>query len=153
WGKTCRSKTAKNGRAEAQTPAPGNTPPSATRRAKDCTAGAFEMSANKLPVADAAAFCAKQKEVCRETCPRQVTPRRIQQPIRLLQFALGARQLAGDPRIALAGRIRCAGERLEQRLDDVMRLVAVEQFQVQVAAGFVGETLEKLARQAKTKRT
>jgi len=31
-----------------------------------------------------------------------------------------------------------------------MRLVAVEQFQVQVAAGFVGEALEKFARQAET---
>jgi len=34
------------------------------------------MSANKLLVADAAAFCAKQKEVCSEKWPRQVTPGR-----------------------------------------------------------------------------
>jgi len=38
---------------------------------KDCTAVVFEMSANKLLVADAAAFCAKQKEVCREKGFRQ----------------------------------------------------------------------------------
>jgi hypothetical protein len=32
------------------------------------------MSANKLPAADAAAFCAKQMEDCRETRLRQVAP-------------------------------------------------------------------------------
>ena len=67
------------------------------------------------------------------------------------QFPLGARQLAGNARVALARRVRRARKRLEQRLDDVVRLVAVEQFQVQIAAGFVGEGLEKFAREAETK--
>ena len=68
------------------------------------------------------------------------------------QFSLGARQLAGDARVVPAGGIHGAGKRLEQRLDDVMRFVAVKQFQVQIAAGFVGEALEKFAREAETKR-
>ena len=34
------------------------------------------MSANKLLVADAAAFCAKQNKACSEKRPRQVTPGR-----------------------------------------------------------------------------
>ena len=58
------SRAAKNGCAEGQTPAQDSAPPFSIRRARDCTAGAFEMSANKPPAADAAAFCAKQREVC-----------------------------------------------------------------------------------------
>ena len=68
------------------------------------------------------------------------------------KFPLGARQLAGDARVAPARRVRGAGKRLEQRLDDVMRLVAVEQFHMQVAAGLVGEALEKFSRQAEPER-
>src|ERR1019366_2770616 len=41
-----------------------------------------------------------------------------------------------------------AGERLEQTLDDVMRLVAIKQFQMQIAARFVREALKKFAREA-----
>ena len=62
-GKNFRSRAAKNGCAAWLTPAQVNTPPCSSRRARDCTAGAFEMSANKLLVADAAAFCAKQRQV------------------------------------------------------------------------------------------
>jgi hypothetical protein len=63
FGKICRSNAAKNGWADAQTPVQGNAPPFSNRRARDCAAGAFEMSANNLPVADDGAFCGKRREV------------------------------------------------------------------------------------------
>src|ERR1035441_7500935 len=69
------------------------------------------------------------------------------------KFPLCARQLAGDARVVPARGVHSAGERLEQRLDDVMRLVAVKEFQMQVAAGLVGEALEKFARQPEPERT
>src|ERR1019366_7264975 len=47
------------------------------------------------------------------------------------------------------GGVGGAGEGLEQGLDNVVRFVAIKQFQVQVAARFVGEGLEEFARQAK----
>src|ERR1039458_9085042 len=62
-GKIFLSRTARNGCAAWQTPAPDSTPPCSNRRARDCTAGASEMSADKLPAADAAAFGPKQNEV------------------------------------------------------------------------------------------
>src|SRR5689334_23276401 len=53
--------------------APDNTPPCSSRRTRDCTAGACEMSANNLSTvpdatedglaADAVAFCAKRKQI------------------------------------------------------------------------------------------
>ena len=43
-----------------------------------------------------------------------------------LQLALGAGQLPGDARVVATRGIHGAGKRLEQRLDDVMRFVAVE---------------------------
>ena len=64
------------------------------------------------------------------------------------KFPFGAGQLSGDARIAGAGGIGGAGKRLEQSLNDVVRFVAVKQFQMQVAAGFVGEALEKFAGEA-----
>jgi len=54
------------------------------------------------------------------------------------QFPLGAGQLAGDARVVPARGVHGARKRLEQRLDNVMRLVAVEQFQMQVAPRLVG---------------
>ena len=63
-GKSCCNSAAKNGRADGQTPAQDSAPPCSSRRARDCTAGACVMSANQLPAADAAAFCAKQRKVC-----------------------------------------------------------------------------------------
>ena len=68
------------------------------------------------------------------------------------KFSLGARQPPGDARVVPTRGVRRARERLEQRLDDVMRLVAVKQFQVQIAAGLVGKGLEKLAREAEPER-
>ena len=65
------------------------------------------------------------------------------------KLALGAGKLAGDARITLAGGIHSLGKRLEQRLDDVVRFVAVKQLQVKIAAGFIGEGLKKLPGQPK----
>src|SRR5882724_3539305 len=67
------------------------------------------------------------------------------------QFPLSARQLAGDARVVPARGVHRARERLEQRLYDVMRLVAVKQFEMQIAARFVRESLKKFFREAKTK--
>src|ERR1017187_7160653 len=78
------------------------------------------------------------------------TPAEVNQ--RASQFSFGAWQFAGNSRIAPTRCVRCPGKRLEQRLDDVMWLITVKQFEVQVAAGFVGEGLEKFARQAEAKR-
>src|ERR1700722_6050040 len=68
------------------------------------------------------------------------------------QFPLRARQLAGDARVVPARGVHRARERLEQRLDDVMRLVAIKKFKVQIATGFVREALKKFARKPETER-
>jgi len=68
------------------------------------------------------------------------------------QFSLRAAQLAGDARVVPARGVHGARERLEQRLHDVMRLVAIKQFDVQVAAGLAGEALEEFARQPEPER-
>jgi hypothetical protein len=68
------------------------------------------------------------------------------------QFSLGARQLAGNARVVLARGVHGAREGLEQRLDDVVRLVAVKQFQMQIAPRLVGKALEKFPRQPKAER-
>jgi len=74
-------------------------------------------------------------------------------PIRgLLQASLGAGHTAGNARVALAGKIHRLGERLEQRLDDMVRFVPVKQFQMEIAPGLVGEGLKKFARQTETER-
>ena len=70
-----------------------------------------------------------------------------------LEFSFGSRQAAGNARISLTGNIYCLGKRLKKRLDDVMRLVAVEQFQVQVAASLIGEPLKEFAGQSKPEDT
>jgi len=62
-GKKYWSRTAKNGCAAWLTPAQINTPPCSSRCARRCTAGAFNMSANKSLAADAAAFCAKPRHI------------------------------------------------------------------------------------------
>src|SRR5260221_7812929 len=69
-----------------------------------------------------------------------------------LQFSLGAGQLPGNARIVCTGGISGAGKGLEQRLDDVVRLVAIKDFKVQIATGLVGESLEELARKAEAER-
>jgi len=68
------------------------------------------------------------------------------------KFPLRARQLAGNAWVVPARGVHGAGERLEKRLHDVMRLVTVKQFQMQIAAGLVGEALEKFARQPEPER-
>jgi hypothetical protein len=68
-----------------------------------------------------------------------------------LQFPLGARQLAGNAGVMLAGKIHRFRKRLEQSFYDMMRLIAIKQLQVQIATGFIGKSLEKLTRQAKSK--
>src|SRR5450432_3847079 len=70
-----------------------------------------------------------------------------------LKFPLRAGQLACDARIVPARGVHRARERLEQRLDDVMRLVAVKQFEVQIAARLVREALKKFARKSEPERT
>src|ERR1035438_1954475 len=67
------------------------------------------------------------------------------------KFPLGARQLAGDARVVPARGVHGACERLEQRLDDVVRFITVKQFQMQIAARFIREPLEKFTREAKAK--
>ena len=49
----------------------------------------------------------------------------------------------------MAGKIYRFGKRLEQGLDDMVGLIPVEQLHMQIAPGFVGETLKELASQAK----
>lgn len=71
----------------------------------------------------------------------------------VLQFPLGARQLAGDARVMLAGGVHGAGECLEQGFDDVVRFIPVQQFQMQIATGFVRKALEKLPGQTKAEST
>src|ERR1035437_8074060 len=71
-GKKNWSRTAKNGCAAGLTPAQVNTPPFSSRCARHCIEGAFEMSANKLLVADAATFCAKQRDIRSGKRSRQV---------------------------------------------------------------------------------
>jgi hypothetical protein len=71
---------------------------------------------------------------------------------RALKFPFGRGQAAGNPRISLTSHVNRLGKRLEQRLHDVVRFVAIQQFQVKIAAGFVGETLKKLPRQAEPER-
>src|ERR1039458_3564136 len=71
-GKKIWSRTAKNGCAAWLTPAEVKTPPFSNRCARRCTAGAFKMSANKLLVADVAAFCAKHRDIRSEKRDRQV---------------------------------------------------------------------------------
>jgi hypothetical protein len=73
-GKIFCSSAAKNGWADAQIPVQDNTPPFSNRRAMDCTAGAFEMSANNVPVADDDAFCGKRKKARSGKGIRQATP-------------------------------------------------------------------------------
>src|SRR5471032_2453649 len=90
----CRS-AAKNGCADAQIPVQDNTPPFSNRRARDCTAGAFEMSANKLPVADDGAFCGKRRQVRSETSWRQVCADTKKFPKNVLAFARAAGSLCG----------------------------------------------------------
>ena len=70
-----------------------------------------------------------------------------------LEFALRGGKPAGQARITLAGRIHGPAKRLKQRLDDVVRLIAVKQFQMQVAPGLVGKSLKKLTGQAEPERT
>ena len=67
-----------------------------------------------------------------------------------LQFALGAGQLAGDAGVVAARGVHGAGEGFEERFDDVVGFVAVKKFEVEIAAGFVGKTLEKFAGEAET---
>src|SRR5262245_1660024 len=66
------------------------------------------------------------------------------------QLPLCAGQPANNSRISLTGNIYRFGKRLEQRLDDVMRLFPIQQFQVQVGPRFVSKPLEKLASQTES---
>lgn len=50
-----------------------------------------------------------------------------------------------------ARSIHGAGKGFKERLNDVVRLVAVEEFEVKITAGFVGEALKKFPRQAEAK--
>jgi hypothetical protein len=56
--------------------------------------------------------------------------------------------LTGDAGVLLAGGIDGAGKGFEQAFDDVMGFIAVKQFEVEVAAGFVGEALKEFAGEA-----
>ena len=50
-----------------------------------------------------------------------------------------------------ASGIYRSGEGFEERLNDVVRFVAVEEFEMKIAAGFIGEALEKFAGKAEAK--
>lgn len=62
-----------------------------------------------------------------------------------LEFSFGGGKPARNSRISLARNIYRFRKRLKQGLDDVVRFVAIEQFQMQVAAGFIGKRLKELA--------
>jgi hypothetical protein len=51
----------------------------------------------------------------------------------------------------LAGKVYRTGKCLEERLDNMMRLTPVEQFQVQVAPRFIDEPLKELSGESKPK--
>jgi hypothetical protein len=55
-------KAATNGQAGEAMPEKESASPFSNRRARDCTAGVFEISANKLLAARVTEFCAKRKE-------------------------------------------------------------------------------------------
>jgi RNA polymerase sigma factor (sigma-70 family) len=57
--------------------------------------------------------------------------------------------LAGETRVVLLGLIDRLCKGLEQSLYHMVRFLAIEQFQMQVAPGLVGEGLEKFPRQPK----
>src|SRR5205823_13712223 len=69
------------------------------------------------------------------------------------ESSFGGGQKPGNARIPLAGKVHSLRKRLEQRLDHVVRLAAIKQLQMQVAARFVGESLKKLLRQPEPERT
>ena len=66
-----------------------------------------------------------------------------------LEFSFGRRQPAGNSRISLARNIYGPRKSLENRLDDVVWFIAIKQFQVEVAAGRIGESLKEFAGQSK----
>ena len=65
-----------------------------------------------------------------------------------LQFAFGARYLTSDSRVALAGEVGGFGESFKKCFDDVVRFGTVEEFEMEVAAGFIREALEEFAGQS-----
>jgi hypothetical protein len=69
-----------------------------------------------------------------------------------LELSFGRGKPAGHPRIPLAGGIHGPGKGLKQRLYDVVRFIAVKQFQMEIAARLVGEALEELPGQAESER-
>src|SRR6266576_4975695 len=71
---------------------------------------------------------------------------------RASKFPFGRGQAGGDAPVPLASHVNRLGKGFEQRLDDVVRFVAVEQLQVKIAAGLVGETLKKLPSEAEPER-
>src|SRR5579862_6773073 len=52
----------------------------------------------------------------------------------------------------LAGDIRRLRKGLKQGLYDMVRFVAIQQFQVEITAGFIGKSLKKLPGQPKAER-
>ena len=56
-----------------------------------------------------------------------------------------------NPRISLTGNIYCLGKGLEERFDYVVWFIPIEQFQMQIAPGFIGKALKKLPRQTEPK--
>jgi hypothetical protein len=64
------------------------------------------------------------------------------------QLAFGGGKPAGNPWILLTGNIYGLGKSFEERLNDVVRFIPIQQFQMEVAPGFIGKTLKKLARQS-----
>ena len=63
-----------------------------------------------------------------------------------------AGNLPGDARITLAGEIHRLGEGFEHDFDDMVRFIAVKQFKMEIAPGFIGESLEKLPGEPKAER-
>jgi hypothetical protein len=73
-GKFLLRSAVKNGQAGEVRPEKESAPPCSNRCAKDCTAGAFDISANKLLAATMTAFCVKRKESRSKGHVRQATP-------------------------------------------------------------------------------
>ena len=57
----------------------------------------------------------------------------------------------GNPGIFLASGIDGPRKRLKKPLNDVVGFVAIKQFQMQIAAGFIRKSLKKFFGQSKSK--
>src|SRR6266581_8465439 len=65
------------------------------------------------------------------------------------QLPFRRRQLPRHSRVSLASRADCPGKCFKKRLHNMMRLIPIQKFQMQIAPGFIGKSLKELTRQTK----